>query len=100
MEIMEEQLRSFRDEIVVAQIGTRTPSFREFNACRAPECFGAKDPIASHRWIANMENAQRLSFCPEPTKVGFASCLLRDRAWDYWEEATRAVGMVAVTEMT
>ena len=44
MEIMEEQLRSFRAEIVAGQVGAQTPSFREFKACRAPDFFGVKDP--------------------------------------------------------
>ena len=49
MEIMEEQVRSFRSEIAAGQIGTQTPSFREFKVCGVPEFFGVKDPIASLR---------------------------------------------------
>ena len=82
IEIMEEQLRSFRAEIVAGQIGTRTPSFREFKACGVSDFFGVKDPIASRCWIAGMENAQHTSFCPDAAKVGFTSCMLRDRAQD------------------
>ena len=80
MEIMEEPIRYFRTEIAAGQIGARAPSFMEFKACGAPEFFGVRDPITSRCWVADMENAQRTSFCPEAEKVGFASCMLRDRA--------------------
>ena len=83
MKIMKERLRSFRVEIATGQIRTRTPSLLEFMVCREPEIFGAKDPIASHRWIADMENAQRTSFFPEVAKVGFMSCMLRDRVQNW-----------------
>ena len=39
-----------------------------------------------------MENAQRTSFFPEGSNVGFASCLLRDGSRDWWEEVGHFVG--------
>ena len=59
---MNERLRSFRVEIIVGQIGARTPSFREFKAFGALELFGAKDPIGIRRWIIDMENAHQTGF--------------------------------------
>ena len=71
LELMDEWLRTFRDDIVARQIGARTPSFREFKDCGAPNFFRVNDSIASRRWITDMENAQQTSFCPEGEKVGF-----------------------------
>ena len=100
MEIMEERLRAFRADISAGQGGARTPSFREFKACGAPEFSGVRDPIVSRRWVADIENAQRTSSCPEEAKVGFASCMLRDRARDWWGEITSQVGAAGVADMS
>ena len=62
MELMKERTMDFWFEVTTGQAGAWTPLFREFKACGAPESFGAKDPIASRRWIAYMENAQQMSF--------------------------------------
>ena len=86
MEIMEERLREFIAEIFVGQVGARTPSLWEFKACRAPEFFEVRDPIISRSWVVDIENAQHTSSCPDAEKVGFASCMLRDRARDWWGE--------------
>ena len=96
MELLDERLGALRAEIALGQLGARTPSFREFKACGALEFFGAKDPIASHGWITDMENAQRTSFYPKGVKVGSVTCLLRDRARDWWEEGGCALGTEAV----
>ncbi|XP_023737006.1 uncharacterized protein LOC111884940 [Lactuca sativa] len=100
MEIMEERLGSLSDETTSGQIGDRTPSFWEFKVCGALEFFGVRDPIVSRRWVADIENAQRTSYCPDVAKVGFASCMLRDRARDWWGEVTKQVGSTGVAEMT
>ena len=76
MEILDEHLGMFRTEIMAIR-GARTP-FCEFSACVAPKFFGGKDPISSMRWLADMVNAFRMSFCSEGSKVRFASCLLND----------------------
>ena len=100
MEIMEERLRAFRDEIVVGQVGAQTPSFWEFKACGAPKFFKFRDPIVSRPWVADIDNSQHTSSCPDAAKVGFSSCMLRDRARDWWGEVTSQVGAAGVAEMT
>ena len=47
-----------------------------------------------------MVNAFRTSFCPEGLKIRFASCLLKDRARDWWEEVDLALGGEALEMMT
>lgn len=41
----------------MTESGLFGPRFWEFKVCGALELFGAKDPIYSGRWIADMENA-------------------------------------------
>lgn len=43
-----------------------------------------------------MGNAQRTSFCHEGAKIGFSSCILTDRARNWWEEVGRALGSAVV----
>lgn len=64
------------------------------------EFFGVRDSITIRHWIANMENTQRTIFFPDGAKVGFASCISRDKARDWWEEVTRAVGTKVVAVIT
>ena len=71
---------------------SRTLSFREFRVCGAPDYHGALDPIASTRWLVDVANAFRTSRCPEGDKVRLVSCLLKDKARDWWEEVGRAIG--------
>nr|KAJ0210234.1 hypothetical protein LSAT_V11C400205970 [Lactuca sativa] len=59
-----------------------------------------KHPITSRHWVADMENAQRMIFCTEVAKVGFAPSMWWDRARDWWEEVTHEVGLAGVAEMT
>ena len=92
IELKQERFKSFRADIVARQFWTQAPLFQEFKVCGATEFLRAKDPIASRCLIAYMENAQHRSFCPEGEKVGFASCLLRDKVQDWWEKFTREVG--------
>ena len=47
-----------------------------------------------------MVNDQQTSFFLEGAKVGFATCLLRDRARDGWEEVSQAVGSTTLEVMT
>ena len=35
---------------------------------------GEKVPIVSRRWLSDISNAFRTSFCPREVKVRFASC--------------------------
>ena len=41
-----------------------------------------------------------MSSCPDTMKVGFASCMLKDRARDWWGEVTSQVGADGLAEMT
>ena len=91
LEMMDERLSTFRTEMA-AMMGSRTLTFREFRACGAPDYHGARDPIASTRWLADVANAFRTSRCPEGDKVRLASCLLKDRARDWWEEVGHTIG--------
>ena len=100
MEIMDEMLRSFRVQIAAGQIGARAPLFREFKVCGAHESFRVRDSITSRCWVADMENAHHMSSCPDVAKLWFASCMMRDRARDLWEEVTHEVGSTGVVEMT
>ena len=45
MEIMEERIRAFRVEIVVCQVGARTPLFLEFMACGRQSFLGSGTPL-------------------------------------------------------
>ena len=91
LEMLDERLGAFRIEMV-GMIWVRTLTFREFSACGAPDYHGARDPIASSRWLADVANAFRMSRCPEGDKVRLASYLLKDRARDWWEQIGHAIG--------
>ena len=66
LEILDERLGAFHAEVLDI-VGARTFS-------------GEKDPIASSRWLVDMDNTFAVSFFLEEAKVRFASCLLKDRA--------------------
>ena len=50
--------------------------------------------------MADITNVFQTSFYPEEAKDRLASCLLKDRAYDWWEEVGRALGDAAVEAMT
>ena len=79
LESLDERLGAFRTEMM-ALLGVRTLTFRDFKACGAPYYHGARVPIASGRWLDDVSNAFRSIQCPEGDKVRLASCLLKDRA--------------------
>lgn len=81
LEILDEQLSAFRAEIM-AFVGTHSLTFSEFRVYGAPDYHGARDPIASNRWLEDVANAFRTNRCPERDKVRLAFCLLKDRAHD------------------
>ena len=64
VELMEDHLWLFRSDLVSSQSSTCTLSFKDFRGSGAPDFYGAKDPIAARRWIADIESAQLTSFCP------------------------------------
>ena len=68
LEILDERLGAFRTELM-AMLGAHTLTFREFRACGAPDYHGARDPIASGRWLADVANAFHSSRCPAGDKV-------------------------------
>ena len=84
-EIVDERLGSFRAE-VMAIIGARTLTFREFLACGAPALHQERDAIVSRRWLADMVNVFKTSFCPEEANLRYPSRLLKDQAHDWWED--------------
>lgn len=70
MELLDERFGACRAEITVGLLGAQTLLFWAFKACIALDFFGAKDPISCRRWILDMENAQRMIFCPKGSKTG------------------------------
>lgn len=100
MELMDERLRTFREENEAGQLAAWTLTFRGFKACRASECFRKKGRIINRRLITDMESTQRTSFCPNGSRVRFVACLMRDRAHDWWEEFGHVLGEEAVETMT
>ena len=73
LELLDERLSLFRIE-VVAMMGSHTLTFKDFRACGAPDYHGAREPIASSKWFADVANAFRMSRFPEGGK-GLSSFL-------------------------
>ena len=90
MELLDERLSAFRTK-VAAMMGSLTLTFRDFRACGAPDYHRARDPIASSRWLGDVANAFRMSRCLEGDKVRLASCILNDKARNWWEEVGHAI---------
>ena len=82
VELMEDRLKAFRNDMATSQSGSHTLFFKDFRGSGAPDFHGEKDLIAARRWIADIESAQLTSFCPEGSKVRYAAGCLRDRARD------------------
>ena len=64
---------------------------RDFTDCRPAEFKGGADPIASMRWLSEVEGAFETSRCPEDRKVIMAKTLLKGAARDWW--SVRIAGM-------
>ncbi|KAJ9543618.1 hypothetical protein OSB04_023325 [Centaurea solstitialis] len=62
----------------------RVTSYKDFMACQPPQFDGQKHPIASSRWLADVEGAFLTSACSEEVKVRYASNLLRKARKDWW----------------
>ena len=99
MEILNERIGAFCHEMI-SIVGARSLMFREFRSCGSPEFFGMMDPIASGWWLADIRNAFQTSFYPKGSKVKFASCLLKDRAHNWWEDVDHAFGGEVVDSMS
>ena len=54
----------------------------------------------SRRWLVNVRNAFQFSRFLEEAKVQLASCLLKDRAREWWGEVRHALGGEAIESMT
>ena len=90
-EILDECLDAFHVGITVV-VGAHTLSFREFLACGTPAFHGKRDLIVIRWWLTYMDKAFRMSFSPKEAKVRYVSCLLKDRAQDWWEEVNSELG--------
>ena len=99
LEISVEWLSAFRSEMV-ALVGARSLTFREFQACGTPDYHGVKDLIVSRRSLEDVVNAFRTNTFPEGAKYKLSSCLLKDKARDWREEVWRVVGDEVVDSMT
>lgn len=51
-------------------------------------------------WIADMESTFHAIFCLMETKVRFATCIMRDRARDWWFEVVQNLQQGAIESMT
>ena len=65
-----------------------------------PKYFGEKDLITSRIWLADVANTFCTSSCPKGANVRLASCLVKDRARDSWEEVGRSLIDEAVDSIT
>ena len=86
--------------MVTNQSGSRTLSFKDFKGSGVPDFHGAKDPIATRQWIADIESTQLTSFFPEGSKVRYVAGCLRDRARDWWESVGDSLGASTIEAMT
>ncbi|KAJ9535388.1 hypothetical protein OSB04_un001497 [Centaurea solstitialis] len=77
---------------------SRVVTYKDFSACQPPQFNGQKDPVASSRWISEVEGAFLTSSCSEEMKVRYASNLLRKAAKDWWNliNRTRTPEQIAV----
>ena len=73
---------------------------RDFTDCRPAEFRGGADPIASTRWLAEVEGAFETSRCPNDRKVVLAKTLLKGAARDWWAVRTAGMEPAQVTAIT
>ena len=85
LEVMEERFAHFLANIP-QQIprGPREFQNRDFTDCKTPEFHGGVNPIASMRWLADIEGAFMTSGCPENKKVTLGRNLIKGMAGDLW----------------
>ncbi|KAJ9567317.1 hypothetical protein OSB04_003283 [Centaurea solstitialis] len=79
---------------------TRVTTYKDFSACQPPQFNGQKDPVASSRWISEVEGAFLTSSCSEEMKVRYASNLLRKAAKDWWNLINRTRTPEQIAAMT
>ncbi|KAK9077569.1 hypothetical protein SSX86_005906 [Deinandra increscens subsp. villosa] len=78
----------------------RGSSFKDFMACKPPQYAGDPDPIASHRWVTNVEGVIKRSHCEAADQVIFATGLLVDRAKDWWDAKVLEKGQAVTDALT
>ncbi|KAJ9550422.1 hypothetical protein OSB04_014467 [Centaurea solstitialis] len=79
---------------------SRVTSYKDFTACQPPFFQGQKDPVASTRWLTEIEGAFFTSSCATEVKVRYASNLLRGPAKDWWNILYHAKGPEQIEAMT
>ena len=94
IELMDERFQAFISKLAVGQYGARTLSFKDFMGCGASEFLRVKDPIASRRWITDIESDL------EGSKVRFVAGCLRERDRYLWKEVGYALGSPTIEAMT
>ncbi|KAJ9539518.1 hypothetical protein OSB04_032251 [Centaurea solstitialis] len=79
---------------------SKVTSYKDFTACQPPFFQGQKDPVASTRWITEIEGAFLTSSCAAEVKVRYASNLLRGPAKDWWNILSQTKGPEQIEAMT
>ncbi|KAJ9562370.1 hypothetical protein OSB04_007530 [Centaurea solstitialis] len=78
----------------------RVTTYKDFSACQPPQFNGQKDPVASSRWISEVEGVFLTSSCSEEVKARYASNLLRKAAKDWWNLINRTRTPEQIATMT
>ncbi|KAJ9542210.1 LOW QUALITY PROTEIN: hypothetical protein OSB04_028716 [Centaurea solstitialis] len=79
---------------------SKVTSYKDFTACQPPFFQGQKDPVASTRWITEIEGAFLTSSCAAEVKMRYASNLLRGPAKDWWNILLQTKGPEQIEAMT
>ncbi|KAK1435339.1 hypothetical protein QVD17_01100 [Tagetes erecta] len=75
-------------------------TYKEFSVCNPTPFRGTTDPIASQRWITEVEGAFETSHCDPKDFVIYASNLLKGRSRDWWQVLKAQKGQNKINEMT
>lgn len=59
-------------------------TFEEFDACGAPCFFSSREPIIIMCLVVDMVSSFQARFYPAKIKVRLATCILHDKARDWW----------------
>ncbi|KAJ9536200.1 hypothetical protein OSB04_un000625 [Centaurea solstitialis] len=79
------QNQNNRTEANLGNMGGTGCSYKTFTSCKPPEFQGFSDPIATMRWIKEMEVTFVTSKCAEGDKVAYATTMLKSEALFWWE---------------
>ncbi|KAJ0788276.1 putative retrotransposon gag domain-containing protein [Helianthus annuus] len=75
-------------------------TYKRFSDCNTSPFLGVANPIASQRWITEVEGAFETSHCDPKDFVIYASNLLNGRAREWWEVLKSEQGQQKIREMT